>query len=318
MFEKLKNIWLKFNKKENKEEKEKKKKSKLTSVIGMLLFTIVSSLVLDYIGVFDTLFVSNSFSSSPSASLTTKTLREDFVIEDFIYENYLSKREDESIMNEGLKEVYDYYMDFINDYNTFPLLDANGQTFTLKGNDYVYENLGIKYIYNPTYESITLEAAAMSVKYTNKNNVIKVECPSYEVLLEGTTLSFKYDNKEVIFELFEDDFALTYNEGQIIEHYSKDTCSLIYYESSIENHLYNTYVYEEIKNDTTLEYDEQEITYKINGEEAFNFNFELDVPNYYVMKAYLFNAKGETKHIMMVVILQSYEVENGLPFNLSR
>lgn len=326
MFEKLKKLWLKFNKKENEEKVESKKKKKMSGVITFILFGLISTLVLNYLGVFDMLFMNNQGISTPSISSSpkpnnSKVIKEDFIIEDFIYENYLNKKNSGSYFYDGLFEVEEYFLDFIQEYNKYSLKSLEGKEFILNGNYYTYLQDNYEYIYNPAEETIKIKDSDLI--YQNLNNIVTITLKgkeTYKATLENTTLSFEYKEKDYIFEFSTNDFSITYNEGQLIEHYSIDDCSLVYYETAISGALYNIYVYEQIKNETNIIYNEEDEKYYLesSNEEVYDYNFELDLPNYYVRELQLYNINNEPVTIIAINILQAYELENGLPLGLSR
>ncbi len=319
MLEKIKKLWIKFNKKENEEKIEKKKRTKLSGVIGFVFFSLISTLVLDMMGVFDIL-KRTSISTGPSIPSTpiVKTIEEDFIIEDFIYENYIEKQSNDAYIYDNLKDVNDHFNTFINEYSSYSLKSLEGKEFALENNKYKYSDNKYTYIYDSAKHEISIDEE--NIIYRNADGIVSVKLDDYTVVLENTTLSFSFgNNDEYIFELEEDNFAISSSEGQIIEHYLLADCSLYYYETVIANQLYNTYVYEQIKNDTNIIYNEEDGKYYLesSNEEVYDYNFELDTPNYYVSEQVVYDINNQEKTIMCINVLQSYVVENGLPLGLS-
>lgn len=316
MFEKIKKLWLKFNKKENEEKLEKKKKNKLSVIIGVIFFSLISTLVLDMMGVFDIL-KGPSLPNVPSSPVV-KTIDDNFIIEDFIYENYLEKQNNNSYMYDELKVVKPHFNEFINKYASYSLKLLEGKEFTLENNKYVYSDSNYKYIYDDAKKEIYINDE--NLVYKNLNGIVKVTLDNYQVTLEETTLSFSYDkDKEYIFELEDDNFSVASNDGQIIEHYLLSNCSLYYYEIVIAGHLYNTYIYDNIKNDTNIIYNNEDEKYYLesSNQEVYDYNFELDTPNYYVIEQSIYDINNQEKTLLCINILQSYVLENGLPLGLS-
>ncbi len=339
MLEKLKSFFTKFNKKENNQEIQKKNKNKLSSICSFVIIFLLFAFLIQQFGVFELLFNksstsnsnnNNSINASNVSSLQNQVVRvdNDFIIDDFIFENLINKKDEFSVLYKGLEEIDEYLLDCINIYNSYNLKSLDNIQFSLINGKYIYSNNNYDYIYQPQYSQISI--ANSSFTYNNVNDKVSVSLlgkKKYLMILDEKELSFSIDNSEYIFELNENDWTLTYRDSNNIEyceHYRLDNCSLIEVETTNNDYLYHIFVYEEIKNETTINFSQESgvyLIYEENSEdpqETFNYNETLMIQNYYMSDAIEIYLNGIPQDIICFIVLDIYLNDMGMPFGLGK
>lgn len=323
MLKKIKEFLNKFNKKENSNKLTGKKKSKLSVAAGFIIVIVLSIIMSEYLGLFNEK-LNQSSSSSSKIVYTDINLETEFILEDFGLEGILEKKNENSILYNGLNEVEPLYLDFLDKYNEIGLKSVEDKKFTINNN--IYQHSDEKYTYEFDNEEKTIkvyENDELILSYQNKNNIAVVKLDIYELIYENNNFSLECNDVLYRFEIGEE-LKLIYekNDEEVYETYDLNSCSLIKIEMSTHEGIYHFFIWDYIKND--LELINNDGVYYIkgsNGEEdipTFEMNQEFTAFNYYLSDTLEVYKDGKLESVLCFAVLDSYYQENGLPLGLGK